>query len=185
MAIFNCGYASAKPPSTTGTVLGIIGTIAVVCFGACFRLQATEQRQADARQVAFRQAEDARNAQQAEDRRFAEMRRAREEAADAAAAEQVARQRAAAQAAHMALLRQLGQQADAQQAAAANEGFEPAYAAPSAPAQGWSPSAAPTWQTTGTGNRYVPDMSKPVYVHGYTKSNGTYVQPHTRAAPHR
>lgn len=50
---------------------------------------------------------------------------------------------------------------------------DPSMYAPPAGAQNWG--AAPP----------APNMGKPVYVHGYTKGNGTYVQPHTRAAPRR
>lgn len=70
-------------------------------------------------------------------------------------------------------------------------------------AEGVPPAPAPTWvgyvppPTTYDPNgsayapptyvppTYVPDMGKPVHVNGYVRKDGTYVQPHTRAAPRR
>jgi len=54
--------------------------------------------------------------------------------------------------------------------------------AASAVAQPWVSSSQPGYY----GNRApVPEYHGPVNVHGYFRKNGSYVQPHTRTAPHR
>jgi len=58
----------------------------------------------------------------------------------------------------------------------------PAVPAPASAPAATSPAAAPAVTPTG----YVPaGGDKTVHVKGYTRKDGTHVQPHTRSAPHR
>lgn len=179
----NCGQYVAKPQSNA--VLWIIIAVASAfgLYGAkAYSDEHARQRASDAAAVdRAARAEEERRRAEAEERRIAEMRRAQAQAEAQAEADQAARVAAskAAYAQQQAVIKQILDQ----QAAAMAQGqtWEPP---PVAPAGTWTPPPVAD-PPPAFGTPYTPDMGKPVYVNGYTKSNGTYVQPHTRSAPHR
>lgn len=164
-----CPHCRHRVPKQSSGLLGLLlllGLGALIAYGAYVKIEEAQHHDVTSRQLAAQQAAEDLRLQAAEERRYEEARQAREASVAAESARLAGQREAAHAAAREAALRALADMAQN-------------------PSAFSSPQPAPASQTYGSDDGYVPSMDKSVHVHGYTKANGTYVQPHTRSAPHR